>query len=776
MLFLAAWTATYAAADEIAPAPSPLETRAGQPTAEPPVIPRPAEFTAGPGAFRPTPDTQIFVSSPFPESRQIAETLAEWMRPRTGLKLDVRDMARSDDARGHIVLATARMHSMPPDAYQINITPTGVGLFATGSHGLFHAVQTLRQLYPPEFEHGAAPTAELPAMSIADRPRFAWRGLMLDTTGRMLDKTLIQRCIDLLAYHKMNVLHLRLADDRAWRVEIRKHPKLTEIGASRDGEAPRGEDEHDGGFYSQDDIREVVAYARSRYVTVVPEISLPGHCLAALRAYPHLSCRGGPFPENAERGIQEDVFCAGNDEVFALLEDVFAEVLELFPSEHIHIGGEVFPTTRWVECPRCQDRIKAENLRDAAELHNWFLRRVEPLLTARGRKLIGWDGVLEGGRPAGATVQAARTLNAALAAVRSGHNVVLSPAEFCRLDYPQGPDPAASGWMGLIDLPTLYAMEPIPPALSGEHATRIRGVEALLWTDTAAADRVDWQLFPRLAALAEVAWTPAARREWGDFTARMQVHYRRLDRLGVAYCVPSPEFDAPVTEFDDGAQIRLSPPPIAGNIHVTLDGSEPTAASPAYDGPLHVTDTARIRARTIATDGRASEVAELRVRKVRAHEPVAADDVAPGLAYEYFGGSWRTLPDFDALTPDRSGVVARPDLSVRLSEVNYALRFRGLIEIATDGEYVFHVQSNDGARLWLHDDPVVENDGLQRAATERSGRVRLNAGLHPLTIEYFQTVDSSALRVSYEGPGIERQGLPAHTLFTPDRSAPKPAE
>jgi hexosaminidase len=365
--------------------------------------------------------------------------------------------------------------------------------------------------------------------------------MLLDCGRHFMTKDFVKRYIDLLAYHKLNVLHWHLTEDQGWRIEIKKYPRLTAEGAwrpaTRADEQPRDDRGCYGGFYSQDDIREVVAYAASRYVTIVPEIELPGHCLAALAAYPELSCTGGPLAVATQWGIYDDVYCAGNDRVFEFLDDVLTEVVALFPAPYIHVGGDEVPKTRWQACPKCQARMKAEHLADERELQSYFIRRVEQMLTKRGRRLIGWDEILEGGLPPRATVQSWRGMDGALAAARAGHDVISSPTSHCYIDYPQGPDPTMPTWMKQITLETIYSFEPTATELTAEQARHVLGAEANLWTEYAPQPHVDHQAFPRLCALAELTWSPAEKRDFGDFSRRMGVHYQRLDALGVEYYV-----------------------------------------------------------------------------------------------------------------------------------------------------------------------------------------------------------------------------------------------
>ncbi|HEY3244253.1 MAG TPA: beta-N-acetylhexosaminidase [Phycisphaerae bacterium] len=504
------------------------------------VVPRPLRAEARSGEFALTDATIIWVPPAQGEhaAMSIGEYLAACVGASLGLKLRVSEFEARPPASGIVLDTSAKIGS--EEGYELSVTPSVVVLraFKSKPRGWFWGVQTLRQLLPsePVQRHAQASPWSIPCLYVADQPRYRWRGMLLDCGRHFMSKAVVKRYIDLLAYHKLNVLHWHLTEDQGWRIEIKKYPRLTEIGAWR-GEG----DQRYGGFYTQAEIREIVDYARSRYVTIVPEIEMPGHCRAALAAYPELSCTGGPFKVGTEWGVYEDVYCAGNNRTFEFLEDVLAEVVELFPSEFVHIGGDECPKTRWQACGKCQARIKAEGLKDEHELQSYFIRRIEKFLTGKHRRLIGWDEILEGGLAPNATVQSWRGLDGAIAAASAGHDVISSPTTDCYFNFPHEPDPAAPDWMGVISLEKAYSFEPTPSELSPEAARHILGAEGNVWTELITADNLDRLAFPRLCALAEVTWSPKELRDWDDFSARMKTHYRRLDALGVKYhTAPSP--------------------------------------------------------------------------------------------------------------------------------------------------------------------------------------------------------------------------------------------
>lgn len=373
---------------------------------------------------------------------------------------------------------------------------------------------------------------KIPAAVIDDRPRFVWRGMHLDVSRHFFDKAEVKKYIDLLALHKLNIFHWHLTDDQGWRIEIKKYPRLTDIGARR---IDKNGSEY-GGFYTQEDIREIVAYAESRCVTVVPEIDIPGHTTAVLAACPEYSCTGGPFEVANRWGVFEDVLCPGKDETFTFVENVLTEICELFPGEYIHVGGDECPTVRWRECPRCRSRIKSEKLKDESELQGYFMKRVAKILATRNKKMIGWDEILQSGPPRTAAVMAWRNLKYGLKAARAGHQAVMCPMSHCYFDFYQAKENEPKAIGGFLPLEKVYEFEPVPPALNETESRHILGGQGNVWTEYMADfKQVEYMAVPRLCALAEKLWSPGEKRDFENFKHRLEHHYRRLDRLSVNY-------------------------------------------------------------------------------------------------------------------------------------------------------------------------------------------------------------------------------------------------
>lgn len=620
------------------------------------------------------------------------------------------------------------------EGYSLVVSKAGIIVRAPKPAGLFYGAQTVRQLIGRQYP------AKVPHLRIIDKPRFGWRGLLLDVSRHFRDIEFVKRQIDLLAFHKMNVFHWHLVDDQGWRLEIKRYPKLTEVGAWRQEASGRY-----GGFYTQAQVREIVDYAAKRFITVVPEIEMPGHCNAALAAYPEYSCTGGPFTTPTLWGVFSDVYCAGNEGTYAFNEGILEETLALFPSKFIHIGGDEVPKTRWQACAKCQAKIKAEGLKDEHELQSYFVRRIDKWLTARGRRLVGWDEILEGGLAPGATVQSWRGMEGAIDAAKMGHDVIVSPTSHCYLDYPYT----------TTSVEKSYSFEPVPAELTAEQAKHVLGGEGNMWAErTPLPDDTDRMVFPRLSALAEVYWSPKVARSWAAFKPRLDRHLDTLAAMGVKFFVPPPSFLDDESVFLDKVTVRLNPGP--GAIVYTLDGSDPGPRSPRYTKPLVLTNTTTVKAATMRGNAVGTPVSRT-FRKVTLREPIVfvrAPD--PGLRWHKYEGRWSTLPDFGKLTATSSGTTETPGTGVAEREDDFALVFEGVFMAPKDGIYTFFTSSDDGSALWVGEEKIVDNDGLH-AVEERAGQVALKAGWHPIRIAMFEAGGSQALSVSVRPPGGQKR-------------------
>jgi hexosaminidase len=461
--------------------------------------------------------------------------------------IDLKTLPQGSDRKPTFVLNTNKPE-LSKEGYQLKITRTGIEISAKNDTGLFYGIQSLLQLIAASGNAGRY--IKLPCLTIIDSPRFAWRGMHLDVSRHFFSKEFVKKYIDILAMHKLNVFHWHLTDDQGWRIEIKKYPKLTEIGAWR--EDNEGEDwtyfqnvtnnpkiKLYGGFYTQDDIREIVKYAQDRYITIVPEIEMPGHTNAVFAAYPELSCSCKPFCKPKTAGFEfSDPFCAGNEKVFEFLEGVLTEVIELFPSEYIHIGGDEAKYERWATCPKCQKRMKETGIKETRQLQYWFTKQVEKFVNSRCRKVIGWDEILDGDLMPGSAVMSWRGEEGGIAAAKSKHMAVMTPAQFMYFDHYQ--DTGKTGPKSIdgppVTINMIYNYDPIPKSLNSDEAKFILGVQANLWAEYIQTSEVaEIKLLPRLCALAEIAWTSPEMKNYDLFSERLQNHLRFLDVNQIRY-------------------------------------------------------------------------------------------------------------------------------------------------------------------------------------------------------------------------------------------------
>ncbi len=502
------------------------------------LFPQPARLERSGETYSLPPDARIIA-----QDRALGEILANYLRPATGFALPV-DAANNGETNA-IILEAATAGDLP-EAYSLVAGGTTLRLRAADRRGFLHAFQTVRQLLPRQILSREVVTGvnwTMPGVAIDDEPAFGWRGMHLDVGRHFFPLDFIKKFIDLLAFYKFNTFHWHLTEDQGWRIEIKKYPLLTEIGGYRaETVIGHNSDEYDGqpygGFYTQDEIREAVAYATERGITIVPEIEMPGHAVAALAAYPHLGCRGKGYQVRTKWGIAKDIFCAGKDEVFDFLEDVLDETLGLFPSEYIHIGGDEAPKARWEQCSACQARIQAEGLADEHELQSWFIRRIESWLNARGRKLLGWDEILEGGIAPNATVMSWRGSEGGIAAANAGHDVVMTPNTYCYLDYYQSLDRDSEPLAIPSDLPLQQVWDyvVIPPQIDKEKRHHILGGQGNIWTEYMPnSNHVEYMMFPRAIAIADVLWHHPQERDYAALVERLGRHLPSLDALGVNY-------------------------------------------------------------------------------------------------------------------------------------------------------------------------------------------------------------------------------------------------
>lgn len=588
------------------------------------IIPKPLSLKETQGNFIIGKKTKIYVDENNSSLKKIGEMLSAQLKLETGYDISVNEKPGNSIRNAIVLTQNNASDTLGPEGYNLSVSPERVIIKSLQAAGVFYGMQTLFQLLPVKSAVQNETRYLIPGVEITDKPRFGWRGMMLDVGRYFYSVDFIKKYIDYLAMHKMNSFHWHLTEDHGWRIEIKKYPKLTQIGAWREAtQYDRATSQVDynphGGYYTQDQIREVVAYAQDRFVNIVPEIEMPGHTLAALVAYPELSCTGGPFKMPVFWDIQKDVYCAGNEQTFQFLEDVLTEVVALFPSPVIHIGGDECPKDRWKLCPKCQARMKAEGLKDEDELQSYFIRRIEKFLLTKNKRIIGWDEILEGGLAPNAAVMSWRGVKGGIAAARLHHDVVMSPFDYAYFDYYQGEpyhEPVAFG--GLVTLEKVYSYEPVPAELNVQEAMFIKGVQANVWSEFIhSPEKVEYMSFPRAAAIAEVGWTDPKLKNWEDFKRRMEVQYKRYDNAGINYSKSAMNVLHTVVKNDsDGtAIIALKTNSYQPEIRYTTNSTEPTGSSTVYDKAFNIKLPGTVKSAVFKNGVKVSKVSVFSVLK-----------------------------------------------------------------------------------------------------------------------------------------------------------------
>lgn len=705
------------------------------------IIPMPQTLNRQEGSFKLSDGTTFGVVTP--ETQAVAEYFIAKMKKSTGYDFPIA-------ANGKITLALDSDPTWGEEGYGLEVTTESVKVTAGTTQGLFYGMQTFMQLLPAEIESpervkGIAWT--VPAVSIVDNPRFGYRGIHMDPCRHFITPDEMKKQLDVFAMFKINRVHWHLTDDQGWRIEIKQYPKLTEIGSKR----IEGEGYEYGGFYTQEEVKDIVKYAADRFITIIPEIEIPGHELAAISAYPELSCKGQPITPRIIWGVEDIVMCPGKEDMFTFLEKVFDEVVPLFPGTYFHIGGDECPKTSWKNCPLCQQRIRTEGLRGDRThtpeqlLQTYVVHRMEKYLAGYGKKIIGWDEILEGKPAPTATIMSWRGDEGGIAAALAGHDAIMSPGpNALYLDYYQGDskiEPVAIG--GYSPLAKTYSYNPVPDtlvAIRKDH--HIIGVQANVWSEYLYTNAIrEYHTFPRALALAEVAWTSADRKDYKDFERRVDNAYVRLDGHDINYHIPLPEqpggscnhvafLDSVTLEF------TTSRPEV---MVYTIDGSEPSAKSAVYEAPISFTQNATLKIATLLPSGKLSKVRTIQIEKQIPSPAQVVEKPAPGLEMQITYGTYLNVAELTnaGKQPEvtkimlQTGELTSYEMSTEsMREVKqYAAVATGYVDIPEEGVYFF---SSNLEEVWIDGKLLIDNGGEVKRHSRKDNSVALSKGLHAI--------------------------------------------
>lgn len=705
------------------------------------IIPTPQSLVQQDGFFRLNSHTAITAVSP--EAKTIAEFFAAKMRTSTGLDIQVAE-------KGNILLSLDSSLDVPNDeGYSLEVSKDAVKVVAKTTQGLFYGMQSFLQLLPAEIESPSKVNGiawQAPAVSIKDAPRFGYRGIMLDPCRHFMPAENVKKYIDVLSLFKINRIHWHLTDDQGWRIEIKKYPKLTEIGSKRiDGEGTEY-----GGYYTQEEIKDIVKYAADHFITVVPELELPGHEMAAIAAYPNLSCKGEPGTPRIIWGVEDIVMCPGKEDMFTFLQDVIDEMVPLFPSEYFHIGGDECPKTSWKNCPLCQKRIKAEGLKADGKhlaeekLQSYVIQRMEKYLETKGKKIIGWDEILEGGLAPSATVMSWRGEEGGIAAALMDHTVIMTPGgNGMYLDAYQGDpkiEPVTIGGYTLLE--KTYSYNPIPDTLAAMgKGDYILGVQGNTWSEYMYDEaKRDYMIFPRILAVAEIGWTNLDRKDYKDFERRIENAYVRLDGHAINYHIPLPEQpngSCNFVAFTDKASLEFKTTRPIKMVY-TLDGSEPTPASTAYTAPIEISETTTLKIASVLPSGKMSPIRTIQVEKQSLAPAKEVAQTTPGLNMEVTDGMYLNVKELEAAKKETKKSVIKDLKEIRsvvetsesMRGVNqYAAVATGYVNIPEDGVYFI---SSDLEEVWIDGKLLVNNGGEVKRFSRHDNSVALAKGLHEI--------------------------------------------
>jgi len=729
------------------------------------LIPYPRSLTTGKGSFYI--DSRTVISTNFAdkfgnEIKQLNDLLGTSFKAR--LKVE------KTERHNHVIDLVYDEGIKSPGAYRLNISTNRVIITAGDNAGAFYAIETMRQLLPVSVEYGSPKSKlVLPALAIQDEPGYAWRGMHLDVSRHFFSISYIMKFIDRMALYKMNKLHLHLTDDQGWRIEIKKYPKLTEEGAWRTFDKndtacmKRAAENTDfaidkehiitrngkqlyGGFYTQQEMKSLVAYAAQKHVDIIPEIDMPGHMMAAINSYPYLTCNG----ENTWGQLFTKPICPCNENTFEFAENVLSEIMDIFPSEYIHIGGDEVDRSDWAKSDACKALMQREGIKDIAGLESYFINRMEKFFNAKGRKLIGWDEVLEGGISPTAIVMYWRgwVPDAPVKAARNGNQVIMTPGNPLYFDYPADKN----------SIYNVYHFNPVPAGLTAEQAKLIIGAQANVWSESIPSEkRADYMTMPRMTALAELLWTNN-KNDYASYTQRLVNQFPRMDALNINYRLPDLDGVIDSRVFVESDQLNIKSPLSSLTVRYTTDGSQPTVTSPVLNNAT-ITKTETVKVAAFTPKGKRGDVYTINYIKQSLAKPTIPAKAQPGLKVDYYKGFFKGTTNIRSGQPDSAYTAAGINVPASVNAPAFGLKYRGYVEVPSTGIYTFYLTCDDGGILKIADRMVVDNDGLH-SAVEKTGQVALEKGPQPFALDFVEGGGGFTLRLKYSFKGSAPQDIP----------------
>ncbi len=732
------------------------------------VTPKPAQINWLEGTFIFNAETQVVAVDD--EVQQVADFFREQLKERLQIQLET---VSQKPTKNYIQLRLDATGDTE-EGYQLHIIPQGIEVTAKTPNGIFYGLQSLTQLVLQSENNKN--NFSLPSMTIKDTPRFSWRGFHLDVSRHFFSVDFIKKQLDLLALFKVNKFHWHLTDDQGWRIEIKKYPKLTSIGSKRkeaDGSIHQG-------YYTQEEIKEVVQYAKERFIDVIPEFDTPGHAIAILAAYPELSCEENTYEVRNLWGVESNILCAGKEQTYTFIADVIEELVTLFPYQYYHMGGDEVPKDKWADSADCQAMMKREGLEDEKALQSYFMARVEKILAKHQKKMIGWDEILEGGITPTTTIMSWQGEEGGIKAANQGHDVVMSPISYVYFNFYQGDhhaEPLAFG--GYIPLEKVYNYNPIPSEINKDKQKHILGSQGNLWTEYAKEEAtVEYLLYPRIIALAETNWTPLEQKEYSGFLERMAGVYNVLDKYNVNYHIPLPE--GPKTNqivFTDSVQVPFTTTRSLKMVYTT-DGKTPNVNSAIYKDTLIFTENTTLKIASISEHNKISPIRTIQLSKEEAMQPVVMKQWFPGLQMTSIPGHFQNLAEIDFNNGSDAAIVAKiEDANTtyhwghEIKEENFkAVQLDGYIEVPEDGVYYF---ASAQEQVWVGGRLVVDHNAVIRKH-EQVGAIALEKGKHALKIIYLNNVvngwasDWNTVTLQYrKAEETEYKTVSAEMLFHP---------